>query len=177
MPENADRVTPAPRLRAVLGQLLLYGLFALTIGVFSQWPPYRALAPDQALIKLSFVRVGKPVGDCRTLSETELARLPPNMRAPTVCPRERSPVVVQLDLDGRTVLDRVAPPTGVSKDGAAAVYERLVVPAGVHDISVRLSDDVRARDAGFRREARVTLVPGQVLVIDFDTAKGGITLQ
>jgi hypothetical protein len=53
---------------------------------------YRHLASDQALIKLSFTRVGKPVGDCRKLSAEELAKLPPNMRAPTVCPRERSPV-------------------------------------------------------------------------------------
>ncbi len=172
-PRNPARLGPG----AWLGQLLLYGLFALAIGVFSQWPPYRHLQPDQALIKLSFTRVGKPVGDCRTLSADELARLPPNMRAPTSCPRERSPVTVQVDLDGRTVLQRVAPPTGIAKDGAAAVYERLVVPAGEHQIAVRLSDDVRARDAAYRHESRVTLVPGQVLVIDFDAAKGGITLQ
>ncbi len=177
MPDTAVRTTTKRGPRAWLGQLLLYGLFASTIGVFSQWPPYRHLQADEALIKLSFVRVGKPVGDCRALSAAELARLPPNMREPMSCPRERSPVTVQVDLDGRTVLQRVAMPTGVAKDGAAAVYERLVVPAGEHRIAVRLSDDVRARDAGYRREARVTLVPGQVLVIDFDAANGGITLQ
>ena len=60
---NPTRLGP----RAWLGQLLLYGLFALTIGVFSQWPHYRHLQADEALIKLSFTRVGKPVGDCRTL--------------------------------------------------------------------------------------------------------------
>jgi len=162
---------------AWLGQVLLYGLFALAIGVFSQWPPYRHLGDDQALIKLSFTRVGKPVGDCRTLDAAELARLPPNMRAPTKCPRERSPVTVEVDIDGASVLKRVAPPTGFAKDGASAVYERLVVPAGEHRIAVRLSDDVRARDSGYRHESTVKLVPGQVLVIDFDAAKGGITLQ
>jgi len=52
-----------------------------------------------------------------------------------------------------------------------------VVPAGEQRIAVRLSDDVRARDAAYRREATVTLAPGQVLVIDFDAEKGGITLQ
>jgi len=170
---------PAPQLgpRAWIGQALLYGLFALAIGVFSQWPPYHHLAADQALIKLSFTRVGKPVGDCRTLGATELAKLPPNMRAPTSCPRERSPLTVEVDLDGTNVLKRIAPPTGIAKDGASAVYERLIVPAGEHRIAVRLSDDVRARDAAYRREANVTLAPGQVLVIDFDAGKGGITLQ
>ncbi len=72
----------SPSRRAWLGQIVLYGLFAAFIGVFSQWPTYRPLAPGQALVKLSFSRVGKPVGDCRRLSEDELARLPPNMREP-----------------------------------------------------------------------------------------------
>lgn len=163
--------------RAWLGQVLLYGLFALAIGVLSQWPPYHHLQPGQALIKLSFSHAGKPVGDCRQLSAEELARLPPNMRAPTVCPRERSAVTVQVDLGGVRVLDRTAQPSGLSKDGASAMYARLVVPAGEQRIAVRLSDDVRSRDAAWHREATVRLVPGQVLVIDFDPGKGGITLQ
>lgn len=169
-------VTPSGP-RAWLGQLLLYGLFALAIGVFSQWPRYRHLQAEQALIKLSFTIAGKPVGDCRTLSSEALARLPPNMRAPTVCPRERSPVTVQVELDGVKVLDRTAPPSGLSKDGASAMYARMVVPAGERRIAVRLSDDVRKRDAAWHRDATVRLAPGQVLVIDFDAEKGGITLQ
>jgi len=177
MPDSGARPSTSLGARAWLGQVLLYGLFALAIGVFSQWPPYRHLGRNEALIKLSFTRVGKPVGDCRTLSADELARLPPNMRAPTVCPRERSPVTVEVDIGGVNVLKRSAPPTGLSKDGASALYERLVVPAGEQRIAVRLSDDVRARDAAYRREATVTLAPGQVLVIDFDAEKGGITLQ
>ncbi len=84
---------------------------------------------------------------------------------------------MQLDIDGQRVLDRTALATGLSRDGAATMYERIVVPAGERRIAVHLSDDVRARDAGWRREATVTLAPGQVLVIDFDAEKGGITLQ
>jgi hypothetical protein len=168
----------APRGPAAwLGQAVLYGCFALAIGVFSQWPRYRHLGPDEALIKVSFTRVGKPVGDCRTLSAEELAKLPPNMRQATVCPRERSPVTVEVDLDGRTVLQRAAAPGGVARDGASSLYQRLVVPAGTHRVAVRFSDDARARERPVTREAQVTLAPGQVLVIDFDSAKGGITLN
>ena len=176
MSERTTPTSPTGPL-AWAGQVVLYGAFALAIGVFSQWPPYHHLAPDQALVKMSFVRVGKPVGDCRQLTEEELAKLPPNMRSPTVCPRERSPVTVQLAIDGRQVLDRSVAPTGLSRDGASAMYERVVVPAGERLISVRLSDDVRARDKPHLREERVKLVPGQVLVIDFDAEKGGVTFQ
>jgi hypothetical protein len=151
---------PAPTALAWIGQVLLYGLFALAIGVFSHWPAYRHLAPDQALIKLSFNRQGQPVSACRRATPRELARLPPNMRAPLVCPRERSPITVELELDG-----------------AAAFYHRIEVAAGTHRLVVRLNDDARNPGFDFVREASVTLKPAQILVIDFDPNKGGITLQ
>lgn len=162
---------------AWIGQALLYGLFAVAIGLFSRWPPYQHLAPDQALVKLSFNHQGKPVSECKRASPEELAKLPPNMRAPVVCPRERSPITVELDIDGRSALRHVAQPSGLSKDGASAVYHRVQVAAGTHQIAVRLKDDVRTRGFGFTREASVTLQPAQILVIDFDPEKGGITLQ
>jgi hypothetical protein len=167
----------APGRLAGAAQAVLYALFAAFVGLFAQWPPYRHLGDNEALVKLSFVRVGKPVGDCRRLSDAEIAKLPPNMRVPTVCPRERSPVKVLVAIDGRTVLDRSAPPSGFARDGASALYERFVVPAGARRIAVHFSDDVRAREAAWRREEVRVLAPGQVLVIDFDAEKGGITLQ
>ena len=177
MAEPASAVAPPISRKAWAGQALLYALFALVIGVFSHWPPYRHLQPDQALIKVSFTHSGKPLGECRRLSAEELARLPPNMRAPVSCPRERSPVTIELDLDGRTVLSRTAPPSGLARDGASALYQRLVVPAGERHLAVRLADDARAGGFAHRREARVTLAPGQVLVVDFNAAAGGITLK
>jgi len=173
--------TPPPATRrgarAWAGQVALYGLFALAIGVFSRWPPYHHLAPDMALIKLSLVHAGKPVGDCRKQTPEELARLPPNMRAPTTCPRERSPVTVELDIDGASAARVVAPPSGLSHDGASALYQRLPVKAGERLIQVRLRDDTRSASPSYSAERRVTLAPAQVLVIDFDAEKGGITLQ
>ncbi len=172
MPEPRT-VTP----RAWLGQALLYALFALVIGVFSRWPVYHHIGDNQALIKLSFTHSGKPVGDCVRQSEAELAKLPPNMRAPVKCPRERSPVSVEVDVGGATALRRSAPPSGLSRDGASAMYERLVVPAGEQRIAVRLNDDARRPGFTHQREVTLKLAPAQVLVIDFDAEKGGITIQ
>jgi len=160
-----------------LGQALLYGVFAVVVGVFSRWPAYQHLASDQALIKLSFNHQGKPVSECQRLSAEELAKLPPNMRAPLRCPRERSPITVELDVDGAPALRHVARPSGLSRDGASSVYHRMQVPAGTHQLAVRLKDDVRTSGFGFTREATVTLKPAQILVIDFDPERGGITLQ
>lgn len=172
-----DDKTPPSTPIAWIGQAALYGLFALVIGVFSGWPTYRPLADGQALVKLSFSHTGQPVSDCRPQTPEELAKLPPNMRAPVRCPRERSPIVVELDVDGQSAFRDVARPSGLSKDGAASVYHRLALPAGTHHLTVRMRDDVR--DPGFAhvRDETVTLKPAEILVIDFDTATRQITLQ
>ncbi len=163
--------------KAWLSQILLYGLFAAIIGTFSGWPKYRHLADDKALVKLSFSHTGKPVSDCARQTPEELSKLPPNMRAPVRCPRERSPIVVELDVDGKPALRHTARPSGLSKDGASSVYHRLEVDAGTHQIAVRLKDDVRNSAFAQVHEQTVTLKPAQILVIDFDTATQRITLQ
>ncbi|MBK6862917.1 MAG: hypothetical protein IPG91_04760 [Ideonella sp.] len=169
----ATRATPL----AIAGQVLLYGVFALVIGVFSRWPPYHHLAADEALIKLSFTHSAKHVAECRQLSAEELAKLPRNMRAPTKCDRERAPVRVEVDIDGKPAMRHVAKASGLSRDGASSVYERLVIGAGTHHVAVRLKDSAGASGFDYQREQQVTLAPAQILVIDFDAEKGGITLQ
>ncbi len=168
---------PANKAVAWIGQGVLYALFAALIAVFSGWPPYRHLEPDQALVKLSFSHHGQRLAECRTRSAEELAKLPPNMRAAQSCPRERAPVGVEIDIDGRTAWRHVAPPAGLRRDGASAVYHRFVVPAGEHRIAVRVKDSPGDRPFDHQREAQVTLAPAQVLVIDFDGERGGITLR
>jgi hypothetical protein len=158
------------------GQVLLYGLFALVIAVFSTWPSYHPLPPGQALLKVSFIHHAQRVAECRPFTAQELAKLAPNMRTPMKCERERAPVLIEVDLDGATIYRHEAVPSGLSRDGASSVYHRLQVPAGQHRIAVRLKDKV---GPGFNhtREATVTLKPAQILVIDFDAEKEGITLS
>ena len=112
--------TPARKRYSWIGQALLYAVFALIIGVFSHWPTYRHLADDEALIKLSFTHAAQRVDECRKLTPQELGKLPPNMRTPMKCERERSPVTIEVDLDGTTVYRHVAVPSGLSRDGASA---------------------------------------------------------
>ncbi|MCO5105303.1 MAG: hypothetical protein M9919_15005 [Burkholderiaceae bacterium] len=158
------------------GQALLYGGFAVFVGTFSQWPTYEPLAPDQALIKLSFVHHGQRVAECRPYTADELAKLAPNMRAPLKCERERAPVRVELDIDGVPAYQHVAEPSGLSRDGASTVYKRLEVPAGKHRITVRMRDTTATSGFTYQHDATVDLVPAQVLVIDFDAQRGEIIL-
>lgn len=165
-----------PRPLAILGQVVLYALFAAFVGFFSTRPAYRPLPEGHALLKLSVSHAGALKADCHRRSQEELDKLPPNMRVPTDCPRERSPLVIELALDGQVLHSETATPSGLSRDGAATVYRRFVVPAGNHRIAVRLNDDVRVQGFNHRREVELTLVPGQVLVIDFDGERKEVVL-
>jgi hypothetical protein len=158
-------------------QALLYGLFAAVIALFSVWPPYRQIGPEQALLRLSFRHPGKPVSDCRERSPEELAKLQPQFRAGLECPRERSPVKVRIEFDGRLLYDESWAPAGLRRDGAASGYRRLPIAAGEHDLKVRVNDDVRSEGPTFEREQRVHVVPGQVVLIDILADRGGVVIR
>lgn len=165
------------RVRTWVAQVVLYALFALTIGVFSGWPRYQHFDPGLALIKLSLLHQGQRLHDCITQTPQELAQLPPNMRAPTRCPRERAAVSVEIEIDGQRVYAATAQPSGLSHDGVAAMYQRMPVTAGAHDLVVRLRDSARRDGFDHVRSERVTLAPAEILVIDFSAEHGGITLK
>jgi hypothetical protein len=165
-----ERALPGP-LRYAL-QALAYAAFAAFLGYFSTSPAYRLRGDAEAVVKLSFTHSARLVRPCRERSEAELAKLAPNMRQKMDCPRERSPVRVELDMDGKPLYRIEAPPAGLHRDGAATVYRRLAIPAGRHQFRARLADgpDGEFRFAG---ESAVDLVPGQVLIVDFATDGSG----
>lgn len=159
--------------RLVLGTLVTTALVA-GAAVLSAWPAWRTIPEGTAVVKLSFSHGGQR--QCRALTAEEREALPPNMRRREVCDRERPPLNVELDIDGATVLAAELPPTGLAGDGPSQVYERFVVPAGTHDIAVRLSD-TPADGFEYAAERRVTLAPAQSLAIDFAPAAGGFTFN
>lgn len=157
-------------------QLALYVPLMALIGYFSSYPKFTHVPEGRALLRLSVVHATQPLRPCRERTPEELARLAPNMRAALDCPRERAPLLVELELDGRVVYRREAAPAGLKRDGAAAVYHRMTVPAGEHRVVARLRD--RA-GGGFDyvREANLEFAPGASLVIDFSAAQGGFLFK
>jgi hypothetical protein len=157
-------------------QGLFYAAFAAFIGYFSSAPAYHHLAPGEAIVRLSFSHAAQRLQPCRERTPQELAKLPPNMRAPLDCPRERAPVTVELEMNGAPLLRVVAPPSGIGKDGAAIVYRRLVVAAGAHRFRARLADNARG-EFGYVAERDIEIAAGRVLLIDFDPAAGGFVFR
>ena len=167
---------PASSARIGLGrlavQVLVLTIFTGTVAALAGWPPYRHLARDQAEVKVSLRHTGALLGECRALTAEELEGLPANMRAPLECPRERSPLVLELDINGRRAMDVTLNAQGLHADGRAVLYRRLQVPAGPVRLDIRMKDDVRQQTFAYRDSFETTLEPGRALIVDFDDAAG-----
>lgn len=151
------------------GQALAYGAFALFIGYFSNSPAYQQLPEDQAMIKLSLRHSGQILGECKQLTAEELAKLPPTMRAQVNCPRERSPLEIELEINGKQQFSERIEPRGLHRDGMASTYQRFNVPAGPISLVVRMKDHIDQKAYPYVAERHLELRPGQVLLIDFDS--------
>ncbi len=157
---------------AIAGQVVLYGAFAVFIGYFATDPVYRQIPDDVAVIKVSFSHLGER--ECRKRTPEELAKLPPNMRAPMDCPRERSDIKIEVDLDDKRLVTHTLHPTGLYKDGISTMYKRIEVKAGTHKLIARMQDNLKEEGWKFVKEETIELKPAQSLVIDFHPDKGGL---
>jgi hypothetical protein len=157
------------------GQAVVYGLVAITLGYLSDSPGYTHVEDDSAEIVISFSHGGARIAPCRKLTDAEIAEIAPNMRRKNaeVCPRERIPVVVELDIDGTRVLEDSLTPGGLSRDGVSQIYRRFATATGRHHLKGRLRDSPRTSGFDYSFEAEIDLSSRQRYVIDFRDEFGG----
>lgn len=154
-------------LRLAAQFVVVTALFA-GVAALSDWPRYKQIPSGDGVIMLSFVHGADRKAMCRSLTPEELAKLAPNMRKAKECPRGRPSLYTELDIQGRTVYQATLPPTGIAGDGPSKVYERFVLPAGQYDVAVRMRDTPATKGFDYEDKERVSLAPGQLLVIDFN---------
>ncbi len=160
-----------------IGQGLTYLLFALVLAWFSSSPAYQSRSPETAEIRLSLTHPGRHKVDCHQRSREELQKLAANMRAPMSCARERWPLIVKMVMDGKTVFEGTAAPTGFSSDGHSSFYEKFTVTGRPHAIVVQLWDGDGKGPPDYVLEKSVTLSPAEILVIGFSNSGQGLTLR
>ena len=158
-------------------QIAAYTGFAAVVGYFSFWPRYQYAAPDNAVIKISLSHAAERVQPCVKLTPQEVAELAPNMRRTEQCERQRLPLVLELDVDGDTVLRLTATPSGLWEDGPASIYERFDSPAGIHKLTARLRDSARTDGWDYTHTEEVLLEPGHYLTITFKAETGGFNIR
>lgn len=158
-------------------QGVAYLLFFAPVWYLSTDPPYHYLAPDQAQFKIAFRMVGQLLEPCHQNTPEELAKLPRHKRTAMTCGRERSPLVMVLEMDGKTLHQASYDPGGLSKDLAAYIFEELSVPAGEHRVILRLDDATTTPEFTYVEEHPVVLDPGQAMIINFDESTKRFTLH
>ena len=151
-----------------LAQVIAYAAFATLIGLLSVWPRYRLLGQDQAIVSLTFSHAAQRIDECRRLTQEELNELPPNMRTPMDCPRERHPINVEFRVDGAVLYQRKLQASGLWADGKATVYQRLQIDAGPHELFIGMNDSGGGKAFDYEMKTAQDIWPGQNLVIDFD---------
>jgi hypothetical protein len=151
---------------------IVLGLISGMTALLAAELPWRQFGASESVVRLSLRHVTSPKVACKPLTPQQLAELKPNMRRPVDCPRERWPITVELERDGRLLYRGTHEPSGLWNDGVATMHRAFAVPAGPQSIVVRMRDS--GREAGFDhvRSDTIDLQPGQNFVIEFETGAG-----
>jgi len=153
-------------------QALSYAAFMAVVWYFSVAPVYRHIDADQALVVIAFKHAGQLLEECRESTAEELAELPANMRKPMVCPRERSPILLEVMMDGEVLFSKTENPPGLYNDGSVSIYHSARVPTGIHKFDLKLKDSVRSEGYSFTHIEERALESAEILVINFNTEHG-----
>ncbi|MEE8495468.1 MAG: cytochrome b N-terminal domain-containing protein, partial [Xanthomonadales bacterium] len=171
--QGADEKTSLPPVRRNPWKLPVtvaaYTLFMVLVGWFSVWPRYQLIEQGQAMVSLSFSHAGQRIRACRKLTQEELNELPPNMRKAEDCPRERLPVRIAFSSNGMTLYEASRAPTGLWHDGESNVYHRMVIPAGKQKLFIGMVDSGREEGFDYSLEQEIDFLPGQHVVVEFDS--------
>ena len=155
-------------------QVFNYTVFMGIIWYFATAPSFTVLDENQAVITMAFSHAGKLREACRRLSQEELNELAPNMRKLEDCPRERSPVVIEMKLDGEVLFDETLQPPGLYGDGGVDVYFSQKIPAGEHQFEISMDDSVRGEGIEHRYAQSVEVTASKILLVEFENDSGFI---
>jgi hypothetical protein len=159
-----------------LAQALLYALFFVPLVYFSHLPTHRHMDDDMAVLKVAIRHPGEIIGECTSVVAGKGHGMRPAamQQVTEICPRERSPLRLELILDGKTLYRETVPATGLHRDGISSMYQRFTVPAGSHHLQMRMNDDVAVDGYTWKFDQDIQLQPAQVMVASF---KQGFRLQ
>jgi len=155
-------------------QAFNYTIMMGLIWYFSTSPAVRVIEDDEAMITVAFGHAGETLEECRRLSQEELSKLPPNMRKPDDCPRERSPIIIEAMLDGEIIYNKTMLPPGVFNDGGVNIYFNSKIPAGKHSFKIKMDDSVRKQGFNHTLEQDINIDPAHILLVEFEPLTGFI---
>ncbi len=161
-----------PKTPQLIAQAFAYAAFAATVGYLSASPTYQHADPGKAMISLVISHPTRRVGECRKMTQEELAEVALNMRKAEECPRGRHDLYIELSFDGELLYRGGARPTGLWKDGPASIYGKFPAAPGEGVLTVRMRDSGRETGFDYERSDRITLAQRQNFVVDYTALSG-----
>ena len=153
-------------------QAFNYAVFMALVWYFASYPAIRLIGDDEAVLTIAFAHAGQLREPCRRLSQEELNQLAPNMRKLEDCPRERSPVTIEAELDGELVYRDTLDPPGLFGDGGVDVFYSTRIAAGDHQLKLRMNDSLRIDGFNHTLERQVQVPPTRILLVGFNNKQG-----
>lgn len=164
---------------AALKVAIIIGFLTIPV-VYHSDSSYSFYTASDASIKVAFKHSGKRIGNCdeaetirkegeryrELLKESKHGKV--GIEKFAGCPRERFPVVVEIAIDGKKVLDKAYEPTGIEKDMASYISEEFVIRPGVHKVYAALTDSGGKDNPDYKLEETVELKSSEIKLIMFD---------
>lgn len=144
---------------ALIGTVLLFGIFAIAIPLDI---PSGMASADGSAIRIALDLKGK----ISVAAIPEGMTLPEGADAEKIFGGEHYPVSVVVVMDGEMILEETYQPSGVGGNGRISALEFLSIPAGSHQIEMRLKDD--ENDYRVVYSDTLDLTVGQVVVFSYD---------
>jgi ferredoxin len=169
--------TPAPAqpcrpLLAPWAAGLVITALALAAVLFASDAPFRNPAPADAEFVFTFRAYGEWLsGAAAALPDPAHDTRPIHMRTAQPAQRNRSPVVVRIEVDGRAQ-ERIFQPKGFKSDGASVGELRVLLTPGAHRVTVSVAT---RHDPDAPRQtwsAVVKAIPGRLTVLTLEANKG-----
>ena len=148
-------------------QIIVLGLMMAAVGHFADSPTYKVMNPSQTELRLVIRHSGVLIGACEMKPAEELEKLPANMRQPMNCPREKSPLSLELLVNDEVLHRGVVRPSGIHDDGVLALYQNFRVPGGSTDIELRVKDQVDLENYNYTLRETLELSRDSVILIEF----------
>lgn len=169
LPPVKERNKLVPSLvSAVIGTVLLFGLFALALPADIETG---MSAADGAALRIAIDAKGK----------VDVADIPEGVTLPEGADVEKIfggthfPMSVRVVVDGVTILDETYNPSGVSGNGRISALEFLEIESGTHQLEVLMKDDSDEYRSVFSGD--VEFAQGKVLILAYDDVNDVFVLR
>ncbi len=160
LPTVKDRDKLIPSLvSGLIGTILLLGLFAIALPLDI---PSSMSAADQSALRIAIDAHGK----IEASNIPEGITLPEGADPVAIFGGEHFPMSVQVIVDGKTILDEIFKPSGVSGNGRISALKFLEIQSGTHQVEILIKDDSDEYRSVFSGE--INFEPGKVYILAYD---------